>query len=232
MPDERPPVPVALRDRREQTIEALCAHFANDVLTMEQLESRLDQAQRARTLAELESLLTDLPVPVKSGAPAGATSPGSTVPAPRRPAVPVQQKDHQTLVAIMGGVERRGVWTPARNSLVLAVMGGTQLDFREALLEPGVTDISVFAMMGGVEIIVPPELPVDVGGVAIMGGFSHRELAGTPSPDRPSLHVSGFVLMGGVDVQVRMPGETKRDAHKRRREERREARRQRRHRER
>lgn len=206
------PLPVALKLQREKTIAALCDHFSNDRLTVEEFEQRLDVANRALTVPDLELLLADLPTPA---------------PAPALPAVsPLPRTAHvreqQTLVAIMGGVERRGSWVPAKQTYVLAVMGGAMLDFREVQLPPGTTEVMIVALMGGVEVIVPPGMNVDTGGFAIMGGFAHRH--GFPpanDPNAPLLRINGFALMGGVDLQVRLPGESARDANSRLRDERR-----------
>ena len=46
---------------RERVVQALCAHYAQDRLTMEELESRLARAQRASSQLQLASLVTDLP---------------------------------------------------------------------------------------------------------------------------------------------------------------------------
>ena len=76
--------------------------------------------------------------------------------------------------------------------------------------------------MGGVEIIVPPHLPVEAEGVAIMGGFDHVDRApAEPDPGAPLLRVTGLAFMGGVHIEMRLPGESGRDARKRRRRERR-----------
>lgn len=192
-------------------VRDLTTAFANDALDVAEFERRLDIAHRATALAELDALLADL-------RPAAATPPA---PAPLRtsPALAADVPESQTLVALMGGVERRGHWTPARRTQLFALMGGAMLDFREARLGEGVTEVDIFACMGGVEIIVPPGLSVDVGGTAIMGGFSHAAPSPT-SPGAPVLRVGGFVLMGGVEVKVRQPGETAKDAHRREREER------------
>jgi hypothetical protein len=140
------------------------------------------------------------------------------VPVPARtPAGPV--REHQVLVAIMGGVERRGVWTPARKTLVLAMMGGAELDLREARFAPGETEIMVFAFWGGVEIIVPPDVRVDSGGIAIMAGFDHQH-SGLPDPgeDAPLVKIGGVAIMAGVEILVRYAGETEKEAKKRLRE--------------
>jgi hypothetical protein len=127
--------------------------------------------------------------------------------------------DRRTVVAIMGGTVRKGTWTAPRQLHVLAVMGGAELDFREAQFGPGVTTVTVFAAMGGVEIIVPPGLRVESDGFALMGGFEHS--GGSPAssdPSAPLLRISGLAIMGGVDIQVRLSGESARDAKRRLRE--------------
>jgi len=43
-------------------------------------------------------------------------------------------------------------------------------------------------------------------------------------PDQPLLRVKGLVVMGGAEIAVRLPGESARDAKKRKRIERRELR--------
>ena len=75
------------------------------------------------------------------------------------------------MVGIMGGGGRTGAWIPARRNWVVGVMGGHALDFREAHLGPGVTEVNVLAIMGGVEILVPPDVRVECSGIGIMGGF-------------------------------------------------------------
>ena len=123
----------------------------------------------------------------------------------------------------MGGGVRKGSWRPARTNYAIGVMGGFELDFRDAVLPPGVTEVRVFAFWGGGDIIVPPDVTVEVSAVGIMGGFEERHDApSNPSPDAPVIRVTGLAIMGGAEVCVRYPGETKGDARRRRREERRE----------
>jgi hypothetical protein len=191
--DQKPlsPTPAALRHRREYTIARLCDHFARDHLEAHELEELIDQAHQANTLAALENLLSGLP----ALEPAPATQ-SAVVPAtPRQP--------HQVVVAIMGGVERKGAWTPASNLYVVAFMGGSLLDFRDVVLPPGETNVTVLAMMGGVEIIVPPGLRVESNGIGIMGGFEHTAKQPVDSMDGPVLRISGVAIMGGVEIKER-----------------------------
>lgn len=199
---------------RQQTIDALCEHFANDVLSVEEFERRVDMAHKAESDADLRKLLIDLPtgdLPIRRDevslihpARAEATVPASRV------------KEKGFMVAALGGVERKGRWIPARQNYSIAVMGGVSLDFREALLPPGETEVWIFTLMGGAEIIVPPGLTVESDGVAILGGFEHREEASvSEDPNAPILRVRGLAVMGGVEVSIRYPGESDRDAKRR-----------------
>lgn len=205
---------------RQQAIDALCEHFANDVLSVEEFERRVDGAHKAESPEDLRRLLADLPtgdLPVRREdvAPVAADRARASVPASR-------VKERGFMMAALGGVERKGRWIPARRNYAVAVMGGIVLDFREALLPPGETEVWIFTAMGGANVIVPPGLTVESDGVALLGSFEHREDAVvSPDPDAPVLRVRGFTIMGGVEVSIRLPGETNRDAKKRRRFERR-----------
>jgi hypothetical protein len=208
------PVPGTLEQRRERTIQALCRHVAADALTIEEFERRVDIAHRAATAGELDMLLQDLPAIPGPAAPAATSASPAPAAAPRDDG----RRDHQIVAAILGGAERKGAWVPARRISVFAVMGGSILDFRDARIGPGVTEISVFTFWGGIEIIVPPGITVESGGTAIMGGFEHNDETGVPAnPDAPTLRINGVAIMGGVSIKVRYPGETLADDRHRRR---------------
>jgi hypothetical protein len=202
------PAPVPLEQTRERVIQQLCEHFAYDNLTAEALEERLDRAHQATSLVDLRALVSDLPVVAADAAPGTRTFVGPTTGA--------HVSERQIIIGIMGGAEKKGMWTPARQIYVVAFMGGAHLDFREARFGPGVTEVIVFAVMGGAEIIVPPGVHVDLNGLALMGGFGQTGSAPPPTdPSAPVLRIGGFAFMGGVEVNVRYPGERPRDAKER-----------------
>lgn len=124
-----------------------------------------------------------------------------------RPVVPragdLETADEQgTILAIMSGARRKGVWEPLERLRVLSLMGGVELDFREAEFLDGVTEVVVLAVMGGVAIVVPPGVDVESDGVGLMGEFTHLTHR-SPHPDSPVLRIRGFSLMGGVSVKVK-----------------------------
>ena len=186
---------------REHVAERLRDAAGDGRLTLEELEERLDAAFAARTYGELDRLLVDLPEPdgrVPTRAPA---------PRVRGAAVPERvtgQEGRRWSVAIMSGCTRRGRWAMGDGHSAVAVMGGIDLDLRDAQLESRKVVIRAFALMGGIDIVVPDDCVADVSGVGLMGGFDHHDKAGPPPPGAPVVVVRGLALMGGVTV-VRRP---------------------------
>ena len=52
---------VSLVDERERVIQQLSDHFANDRLSLDELEARMDLAYKAATVTDLQRLTADLP---------------------------------------------------------------------------------------------------------------------------------------------------------------------------
>ena len=165
---------------RETSATALRDHLAEGRLTLDELTERLDRIYAARTRAELDAVSADLPTTARAAA------------APRRP--------RRFLVAVMSGVERSRRWRLAPRTTVLAVMGGAHLDLRSAEIEGSASSISCISIMGGIDIVVPEGLDVEVSGFGLMGGVAD-EVRGEPRPGGPAVHVRAFALMGGVSVR-------------------------------
>jgi hypothetical protein len=106
------------------------------------------------------------------------------------------------VVACLGGSLRNGAWEPPDTLYSLAFMGGIELDFREAALLEGRTDVVVLALMGGIKITVPDDIDVEVNGFGFMGGFEHVSRH-SPDAGRPLLRIRGVAIMGGVTVKVK-----------------------------
>ena len=236
MTDRKPPespVPgspsISLSDARDRTIDLLSECFAQDLLSMDDFERRLTVAHNARTMPELGIALKGLRPAVGKAWVDREGPPLATIPryAPDVPATRVRPTDRA--IAVFGETKRVGRWIPAERNTAVAVMGSSVIDLREALLGPGESVFTAVAVMGSVEVIVPPELHVQCAGSALFGSFEQREDRHTlGGPDAPSVRIDGFAFFGSVEVEVRYAGETRRDAKRRRRREKKERRRNRR----
>jgi Domain of unknown function (DUF1707) len=178
---------------RDAAAEILREATGQGRLTVTELEERLTRTYEAKTYAELDEVTSDLPgprVPAPSRAPAGVFPPARIGGAPAS----------SLAIAIMSGARRAGPWVVPRHFTAVALMGGVELDLRQARFsEPEVT-IQAYALMGGVSIVTGDDVEVDVSGFGLMGGFDHTA-SGPGLPGAPTVRVVGFALMGGVDVR-------------------------------
>lgn len=196
LPDASDPRHLRASDTDRERVASALREAANEGrLSLHELDERLAAAYEARTYAELQPLVSDLPQPAYVSHANEKTfdeiAIGSTP---------------KMSVAFMSGFRKAGSWAVGRVYSVFAFMGGGKIDLREARFLEGEVTIRVFALMGGAEIIVPEGVHVHVGGFAFMGGFGDHSRAKEPVPaNAPRVHVTGFVMMGGVDVKRRAP---------------------------
>lgn len=188
-------------EERHQVAEVLRRAAGEGRLDLEELEERLESAFAAKTYGELVPLVRDLPT---GGADVDLT--GSA-----RPEV-AHHGDLATpsaSVAIMGAVERHGAWELGERHTALAMMGGVEIDLRQAAL-PREATITAVAVMGGITITVDQYTRVDADGLGIMGSFGEvrPRVAPVTGPGSPLVRVRGVALMGAVEV-VRKPREGK-----------------------
>lgn len=178
-----------IKQQREEAIKILELNFAHGHLEVEEFESRLDLAINTSLPQDLTRITSDL----------------SLIPAVSEDSVDLsinrgKVRSEEMFIGILSSVERRGVWKPARKNRVFALMGGVDLDFSEAVLPPGVTEVEFFCLMGGLDIIVPEGINIEVKGVPIMGGID-KKVSDEHYPGRPTLRIQGMAIMGGVDIK-------------------------------
>jgi hypothetical protein len=100
--------------------------------------------------------------------------------------------------AVMSGVNRVNASPGFRGATLTAVMGGCEIDLRQAEIASGEAVVDVFAVWGGIELKVPGHWVVVNQVVPILGGVDQKSRAS--NPDGPRLIVRGTVVMGGVDI--------------------------------
>lgn len=177
-----------LADRRDLIIDRLSSEYATGAYEVEEYERRVALVHEAKTPAELEAL-----VPVAAG----------------MALVPAQQ-----LRVVMGSIERTGPWAVPPQLAARVLWGNLLLDLRQAQLAPGVTTIEVNVTMGNVELVVPPNVTVEVGASSFLGNVEDR-IDRAPAVGGPIVRVVGKVKLGNLEVSSRYPGETRREARRR-----------------
>jgi predicted membrane protein len=101
-------------------------------------------------------------------------------------------------LAVMGGVQRKNVSSDFRGGEATAVMGGIELDLRDASMERAEAVLDISTVMGGVKIRVPETWTVVSRVNTVMGGF--KDETRKPRNEEHRLIVKGTLLMGGLKV--------------------------------
>ncbi|GLE51862.1 hypothetical protein ATCCBAA256_14350 [Mycobacterium montefiorense] len=152
-------------------------------LQLKDYEDRLTRAYAATTYEELDKLRADLPGPLS----------------PRRGGNP-NPAPSTLLLALLSGFERRGRWNVPKKLTTFTLWGSGVVDLRYADFTSTEVDIHVVSIMGAQNILLPPEVNVEIRGRGVMGGFD-REIVGQGTPGAPRVNIHGFSLWGGVGIK-------------------------------
>src|SRR5215472_11484858 len=169
---------------RDAALERLSAAAGDGRLTLEEFSQRMDRATTAKTRAELDRLVTDLPTDI--GAAGGAV-------AERGPGRPSWH------ISPIGGLSVSGPWRMERSVIVVTLIGGADLDLSQTQLAGPEVTLTKVSLLGGVSIGVPPGIRVDTSGFSLIGGTS-IDTGPEPGPDAPTVHIRAFSLIGGTRI--------------------------------
>ena len=202
-PEQRPVL--SLADERERLIAHLSDHFANDRISLDELESRIELAYKASTIADLQRLTADLPSAAAPPVPAPLPAEEVTALAP----------DRERVFSIMSETRRRGAWIVPQRLDLVALMSDTTIDLTQATLPTGIVDIHLRSICAAVKIVVPPGLQVVSRLSSLMssvhGGGEPNEKASAGWKAGTVIRLSGWALMAEVQTKVRRRERNPRD---------------------
>ena len=180
---------------RDQVATLLSTAYAEGRLSREEHDERIDQLMAAKTFDDLLPITQDL---VIVGPPAPVATPQSS----SRFAIDTtrQNAESDKMIAIFGGVTRKGRWRVRKNTHALALFCGMDLDLRDAIFEAPVVEISGFWCFGGLDMKVPEGIEIQDQTAGIFGGTDVRDV-GDPAPGAPMLVIKGVSLFGGVSIK-------------------------------
>ena len=179
------PAPLPVPDARERVVAALTRAFAEDRISSDELESRLERVYHATSGVELDAILADLPRSLEE--------PTALVPA---------DASETRVAALMSAVERQWTGVVPRRLEIRGRLGYVELDLTGATFEPGVTVIDVRAFCGYVQLRLPAGVRVESHGRAIAGFFSLKGAGRTDAADAPVVRVTGRAMFGFVEGHV------------------------------
>jgi class 3 adenylate cyclase len=176
---------------RDRTVTQLRESVVEGRLTLDEFSERVGSALQAKTRGDLLAVLADLPEvrPTADRLP----EPGTGGP----------RKKGRWHVAVMSGHSTKGRWRVSGKTNAVAVMGGCDMDLRQAEIEGPEVEITAVAFWGGIDITVPEGFEVELRGFSFMGGRDLKLRDVPIVPGSPRIVVHAFAVMGGIDVKSR-----------------------------
>jgi hypothetical protein len=185
-PPAQVPAVRASDQERDAATQQLQQAFAEGRLDDTEFDRRMRIALTARTRADLDALLADLPAAGPASRPGPATAPG------------------RLAVAFKGPVRRAGRWRVPERYRAVVYKGSGWLDLRAAELTAPVTTLVAVAYKSRVTILVPPGVRVEASG---FGADTDTEPGAIVPANAPVVHVRGFSYKGSVQVRSTPPAD-------------------------
>lgn len=106
-------------------------------------------------------------------------------------------------VNILGGSEISNSSQSLTGGSLVCIMGGAEIDLREADCVGETIEIDILAIMGGAVIKVPPHWDVSAKALPLLGGVSNKTacLAEKLQMPKKRLIITGLAFMGGIEVR-------------------------------
>nr|WP_188132277.1 DUF1707 domain-containing protein [Streptomyces boluensis] len=191
---------------RDRTADILREALAEGRLTAEEHAERIDGVYLAKTVAELEPYVRDLPGAHDDRDPAAAAHSGAPLPGE----VPVGPDEN--LVAVFSSSTRKGRWRVGRRTHAYAVFGRVEIDLTEAIFEHQHVVIKVVSIFGNIEVRVPENVTLRGTGSGVFGNFE-VDTAESGDSQAPVVFVDGFSVFGNIEAKPKR-GKFIEDLHK------------------
>lgn len=150
-------------------------------ISLAEFSTRSERAMAARTRAELNSVLLDVPGMVLNQAVAS----GELV------------LGHNA----MSSLERRGRWTVPGRVVLRGTAGNTLLDFTEAVIAEPVVTIELHNALGTTTLILPVGATVNVDSLTMTAGNVTDKVGPGSAPGDPHFILTGAVRFGSVEIK-------------------------------
>ncbi|MFI2203828.1 DUF1707 domain-containing protein [Streptomyces sp. NPDC020192] len=171
---EDPSTPLS-EDDRETAVRRLQEAYADERISHEEMDERLDRVLTAKTHGDLAVALTSLP----------EEKPAAT----------------SAIGAAGGRIRRGGVWRVPRVLKVESAFGRVRLDLSRAVIEHPVVDIELRLGTGGARITVPRDAIVEVEGLHTGWKDVRYRTRRSSRPGGPTIRISGAMEFGRLKIR-------------------------------
>ena len=111
---------------------------------------------------------------------------------------PITSDSSVDIVALMSGNQGNVASSDFRGGSITAIMGGVELDLRNASIQTEAV-LNLTAFWGGIVLKIPSDWTVVNNGMAFLGGIEDSSVPGMNAGKR--LVITGMAVMGGVEIK-------------------------------
>jgi len=176
------PVPALTEHHRQAAVDRIQRALAEDRVKFEELDERFGAVYRATTVAELETVVADLPAPAQPPPPVAA----ARHLAPRRSFALIGETKIGGWLALDGDIE------------ATAGIGDIVIDLSSAAIPSEGITVTVRALIGDVKVIVPDGARLQVSMMTLIGDRKERLAPGVE--DGPVVRLRIMTLIGDAAV--------------------------------
>jgi hypothetical protein len=188
---------------REHVVGLLERATGSGLLDLDEFTRRVDTALAARTRAELNVVLLDLPGLTHPDRPAQVPMPARP-PAPRPVAPVVDTGGGDEIRSMLGSVSRKGSWDVPAHLVVRITLGSADLDFTEAVIPHEVVAVELEVVAGEVTLRLPAGARVEQGELqATLSSVENRLRSRPDTPAGPLFRLRG--RLRAAEVEIRSP---------------------------
>lgn len=187
---------------REHIIGLLQRATGAGMLDLDEFTRRVDAALAARTRAELNVVVLDLPGTTHPEQPTGAPTRPTPGHLPRSTTTTVDSAGSTELRSVLGSVTRRGEWDVPARLVIRAKVGSTELDFTAARIPHAIVEIELDVVAGSVEMRMPHGSRVEHHEVqSVLSSIEDKRRARSDGTPGPTFRLTGSVRAGSVEIR-------------------------------
>ena len=180
---------LASDDDRDQALRALRQALVDGRITVEQHSERASKALTAQYVAELDDLTADIPH-------------GERLPATADNARLVKSGTQQAR-AFFRSVSLRPRGHVSQRLRSWAMSGNAEIDLRDAVIPVDGLDIKVWAYLGDVTVVVPPNVQVSMAATPVLGRVVNETRSAPVAAATVRIHA--MALFGDIYLRTEYP---------------------------
>src|SRR5699024_3640361 len=113
----------------------------------------------------------------------------------------INEEDRLNVKTFFSGAEMRSRSDHFQGGTITAVFGGAEIDLRDAIFDSSGAQLEITSVFGGVEIIVPENVHVEIKGIPIFGGWEDVTRRKSNEEALIVLKIHAVAVFGGVEIK-------------------------------